>query len=146
VDVCIRAVTQPGGDELRSLAVALRNSDVVDAPIDFGQGPLAADRLGPLLEMITVSAGSGGVLAELIREIAQHLLRRSTNLEFEVSQGPGGSGCRLVASRLRRMSKDELESFIQKTAKELIGVGASVAAGDPSQDPKGGAEQGSHGG
>jgi hypothetical protein len=124
VEVCIRATGQPGPDELRSLAVVLREGDVVDGAIGFAGEPLAADRLGPWLDVITVAVGAGGAVTVLIREVTHYLLRRTSDLDLEVSQGPDGPRFRLSAKRLRVMSPDQVEEVIRQAARAL-GAGSS---------------------
>jgi hypothetical protein len=119
LEVCIRTTGQPGADELRSLAVALREGEAVDGAIGFAGGSPAADRLGPWLDVITVAVGAGGAVTVLIREVMRYLMRRTTDVDLEVSQGPDGPRVRLSAKRLRVMSPDQLEEVIRQTARAL---------------------------
>jgi hypothetical protein len=131
LEVCIRATAQPGADELRSLAVALREGEVAGGAIGFAGESLATDRLGPWLDVITVAVGAGGAVTVLIREVTQYLLRRATDIDLEVSQGPDGPRFRLSAKRLRVMSADQLEEVIRQTAGAL---GAGSRPG-PAEEP-----------
>ena len=124
MEVCISATGQLGPDELRSLAVVLREGEAVAGAIGFAGKPLAADRLGPWLDMITVAVGAGGAVTVLIREVAHYLLRRTSDLELDVSHGPDGPSFRLSAKRLRVMSPDQVEEVIREAALAL-GAGSS---------------------
>lgn len=134
MDVCIRAVTKPDDDELRSLAIALREGDAVDGPISLAAQPPQAGRLGPLLDMITVAVGTGSAVADVLREVARYMLRRSTDLEFEVSKSQDGEHVKLSVSHLRSMSPDQIEDFISETASRLS---ASAVVGTELAGPEG---------
>lgn len=148
MEICISATGQLGPDELRSLAVALREGDAVDGAIGFAGKPLAADRLGPWLEVITVAVGTGGAVTVLIREVAHYLLRRTSDLELDVSHGPDGPSFRLSAKRLRVLSPDQVEEVIRQAALAL-GAGSSpghvtdhAALSDPDAPDRGGRDSG----
>lgn len=131
MELFIRVITQPGADELRSLAVALEKGEVVDGAIGFAGEPVAADRLGPWIDMISVAVGAGGAVTVLIREVTQYLLRRTTDLDFEISQGPDGPRFRLSAKRLRVMSPGQLEEVVRQTARALGAGSRPDYSGEP---------------
>ena len=136
MEIYLRVAAQRDAEEIQSLAVALRESEAVDGEVDFVSRPLATDRLGGWTDAISVVVGASAALTALIREVAHFLMRRTTDLELEVSQGPDGTRVRLSAKRLRAMSADQLEDAIRQIGG-AVGIGSQSgsevdAVGDPA--------------
>jgi hypothetical protein len=119
MDLIIRIVDQHNPDELRLLGEALRDSDVTGELVLARERPVAPDRLGAWVDVISVAVGAGGAMTVFVRELARYLLRRSTDLDIEISRGPDGTRLSLSAKGLRTMSASELEQTVRQIGSSL---------------------------
>ena len=121
MDLTIRVVSQHNpADELRLLGRALRDSAAVTGELTLTrEHPVAQDRLGSWVDAVSVAVGTGGAATVFIRELARYLLRRSTDLDFEISRGPDGTRIKLSAKGLRAMSASQLEQTVCQIGSSL---------------------------
>jgi hypothetical protein len=121
MDLTIRVVSQHNpADELRLLGRALRDSAAVTGELTLTrERPVAQDRLGSWVDAVSVAVGTGGAATVFIRELARYLLRRSTDLDIEISRGPDGTRIKLSAKGLRAMSASQLEQTVRQIGSSL---------------------------
>ncbi|MEV4080423.1 hypothetical protein ACGFJC_53210 [Nonomuraea fuscirosea] len=123
MDIHLRAERDADRIQLPAFAEALRKTGQIDGEIEV-RWQERGERLGPIPELITVTAAGGGAVTIAIREIIRALSRRSS-LRFKMTIKPAERIIEFDAQQLSKLSAAELSELIERVA-------ARVEAAEPS--------------
>ncbi|ROO63343.1 hypothetical protein EDC02_5365 [Micromonospora sp. Llam0] len=99
--------------DLESLRDWFAEVDELRGRVDEIQAPAGADKLGPLLEALSVAAGSGGVAAAVAASVIAWLRTRAGVVRVRVER-PDGTKVSVDATSVRTLSPEAVRAQVEQ--------------------------------
>lgn len=114
------AITTDDGvstDELRSLRNWLSGEPELHGRVSLVEQPPSPDKLGALLDALSVAVASGGALSVLASAIVVWLRNRTSDVTLHISNGR--RHVKLQSKRIRGMTATDVQNLIVETVEVL---------------------------